>query len=234
MSAIQDHPAWSVVSERYHCAYFDLGNIQPSAWQEALLFTAVRRRPGTAQLAKMCQGYLPENSLLGNIDTVATHETGITGMMLYLDCEFTQLSPAAKLISLAFVANDGREFYIELLNSWSIEDCSDLVIDIVLPQLWGGAYATPVLAARDTILAFLEGFTEMVEIVTDAPHFDWELLYQLTYSHGHWPSNVRNWPTDATTLDAVNDGSPLPHHALLDARIIASMSGQRMYRLYRR
>lgn len=184
-------------------------------------------------LPKMCQGYLPENSLLGNIDTVAAHETGITGMMLYLDCEFTQLSPAAKLISLAFVADDGREFYIELLDSWSIEDCSDLVIDIVLPQLWGGAYAMPVLAARDTILAFLEGFTEMVEIVTDAPHFDWELFYQLTYSHGHWPRNVRNWPTDATTLDAVNDGSPLPHHALLDARIIASMSGQRMCRLYR-
>jgi hypothetical protein len=29
--------------------------------------------------------------------------------------------------------------------------------------------------------------------------------------------------TDATTLDAVNDGAPLPHHELLDARVIAGM-----------
>ncbi|MGP5371237.1 hypothetical protein ACTXN4_27765 [Pseudomonas helleri] len=144
-------------------------------------------------------------------------------MKLYLDCEFTQLSPAAKLISLALVAEDGREVYVELLDGWSIEDCSDFVTEIVLPQLWGGAYAIPVLAARNTILAFLKGFTEMVEIVTDAPEYDWELFCELTYSNGHWPGNVRNWPTDATTLDAVNDGAPLPHHALLDARIIASM-----------
>lgn len=33
---------------------------------------------------------------------------------LFLDCEFTQLSSAAKLISLALVAEDGREFYVEL------------------------------------------------------------------------------------------------------------------------
>lgn len=59
-------------------------------------------------------------------------------MKLYLDCEFSQLSTAAKLISLALVAEDGREVYVELLDSWSIEDCSDFVIEIVLPQLWGG------------------------------------------------------------------------------------------------
>lgn len=144
-------------------------------------------------------------------------------MKLYLDCEFTQLSPAAKLISLALVAEDGREFYVELLDTWRPEDCSEFVIGIVLPQLWGGAYAMPVLAARDALLAFLGGFTEMVEIVTDAPEYDWELFCELAYSNGHWPGNVRNMPTDATTLHALNDGAPLPHHALLDARIIAGM-----------
>jgi hypothetical protein len=34
---------------------------------------------------------------------------------------------------------------------------------------------------------------------------------------------VRNHPTDATILEAFNDGAPLPHHALLDAGIIANM-----------
>ena len=104
-----------------------------------------------------------------------------------------RISLAAKLISLALVAEDGREIYVELLNSWSIEDCSDFVTEIVLPQLWGGAYAIPVLAARNTILAFLKGFTEMVEIVTDAPEYDWGLFWELTYSDGHWQCNVRNW-----------------------------------------
>lgn len=144
-------------------------------------------------------------------------------MKLYLDCEFSQLSPAAKLISLALVAEDGYEFYAELQDGWSTEDCSDFVIEVVLPQLWGGVYAMPMLAAREALLAFLEGFTEMVEIVTDAPQYDWELFCKLAYRDGHWPGNVRKTPTDATTLQALNDGEALPHHALLDARIIASM-----------
>jgi len=69
-----------------------------------------------SSLPKMTQGSLPENGFLGNIDTFTTHETGVTNMKLYLDCEFTQLSPAAKLISLALVAEDGREVYVELLD----------------------------------------------------------------------------------------------------------------------
>lgn len=43
-------------------------------------------------------------------------------MRLFLDCEFTQLSSAAKLISLALVAENGREFYLELVDTWRKED----------------------------------------------------------------------------------------------------------------
>lgn len=57
-------------------------------------------------------------------------------MRIFLDCEFTQLNATAKLISLALVAEDGREFYVELLDTWHTEDCSDFVKEIVLPQLW--------------------------------------------------------------------------------------------------
>ena len=144
-------------------------------------------------------------------------------MKLYLDCEFTQLSAAAKLISLALVAEDGREFYAELLDTWREEDCSEFVVEVVLPQLWGGSYALPVIDARAAVLKFLAAFDEMLEVVTDAPAYDWELFCELAYADGHWPHNVRNYPTDATTLVACNDGTPLPHNALLDARIIAGM-----------
>lgn len=144
-------------------------------------------------------------------------------MRLFLDCEFTQLSATAKLISLALVAENGREFYVELLDTWRVEDCSDFVVEIVLPQLSGGDSAQPIVGARTALLDFLASFGEVLEIVTDAPQYDWELFCELAYDNGKWPRNVRNYPTDATTLDATSDGVPLPHHALLDARIIASM-----------
>ena len=89
-------------------------------------------------------------------------------MRVFLDCEFTKLSAAAKLISLALVADDGREFYVELLDTWQ-EDCSDFVKKIVLPQLWGGSYALPIIEARMSLLRFLTSFKKGVEIVTDAP-----------------------------------------------------------------
>jgi len=58
-------------------------------------------------------------------------------MRLFLDCEFTRLNADAKLVLLALVAEGGREFYVELLDTWRVEDCSEFVLGIVLPQLWG-------------------------------------------------------------------------------------------------
>ena len=144
-------------------------------------------------------------------------------MKVFLDCEFTKLSAAAKLISLALVAEDGREFYVELLDAWKEEDCSDFVKEIVLPQLWGGSYSLPTAEARMSLLRFLTSFKKEVEIVTDAPQYDWELFCDLVYQDGRWPRNVRNFPPDATTLTPTREGEELPHHALLDARIIAGM-----------
>ena len=144
-------------------------------------------------------------------------------MRLFLDSEFSQLSAQAKLISLALVGQDRREFYVELQDTWQVDDCSDFVKKIVLPQLWGGEYAMPIIEAKAALLRFLATYDEQLEIVTDAPAYDWELFCELAYHDGKWPKNVRNFPTDATTLTATNDGEELPHHALLDARIIASM-----------
>ena len=144
-------------------------------------------------------------------------------MRVFLDCEFTKLSAAAKLISLALVAEDGREFYVELLDAWKEEDCSDFVKEIVLPQLWGGSYALPIVEARMSLLRFLTSFKKEVEIVTDAPQYDWELFCDLVYEGGRWPRIVRNLPTVATSLSPTFFFYVLLHHALLDARIIAGM-----------
>jgi hypothetical protein len=57
--------------------------------------------------------------------------------------------------SLALVAENGREFYVELVDVWREEDCSDFVKKIVLPQLWSGSYSLPIIEARKALLDFL-------------------------------------------------------------------------------
>lgn len=81
----------------------------------------------------------------------------------------------------------------------------------------------PIIEVKKALLRFLATYDEELKVVTDAPIYDWELFYELAYDNGRWPRNVRNYPTDATTLSPANDGAVLPHHALLDARIIAGM-----------
>ncbi len=43
------------------------------------------------------------------------------------------------------------------------------------------------------------------------------------YEDRRWPRNARNYPTDATMLAPSSDGEERPHHALLDAKLIAGM-----------
>lgn len=59
--------------------------------------------------------------------------------------------------------------------------------------------------------------------MADGDTGDWELFCELVYNEGKWPQNVYPAPTNALSLEPLNDGSDLPHHALLDARIIAGM-----------
>lgn len=108
-------------------------------------------------------------------------------MRLFLDCEFTQLSNHAELISLALVADNGLEFYVEVVDGWREEDCSDFVKQIVLPQLWSESYSLPIIEARKALLDFLKLFDEELEIVTVAPQYDWELFCELAYDQGKCP-----------------------------------------------
>lgn len=59
--------------------------------------------------------------------------------MVFFDTEFTHLKPIideSSLISIGLVTEDGkRSFYAEINDSYSLEDCSDFVKQIVLPLL---------------------------------------------------------------------------------------------------
>lgn len=59
-------------------------------------------------------------------------------MRIYFDTELPSLdSPRQDMISAGFVAEDGREFYVEITD-FRREDCSDFVVQTVLPLLGKG------------------------------------------------------------------------------------------------
>ncbi|MBD8473219.1 3'-5' exoribonuclease [Pseudomonas sp. CFBP 8770] len=152
-------------------------------------------------------------------------------MKLFLDCEFTQLNEDTKLISLALVSEGGDEFYVELTDTYQVEDCSEFVLENVLPQLDLPEHGKTMAEAQELLLAFLGNLNGNLEICSDAPEWDWDFFCQLAYVDHRWPSNVTNQATNLIRLfreleaDDIGDMTipELPHHALLDALLLASL-----------
>lgn len=152
-------------------------------------------------------------------------------MKLFLDCEFTQLNQDTKLISLALVSEAGDEFYVELTDTYQVADCSDFVIQNVLRQLNLPIYGMSLVEAQAVLRVFLDSIEGQLEVCSDAPDRDWDFSCQLAYVDHKWPSHVVNRPTNLIHLfrhfeaDDIGDVTlpELPHHALLDARILAEL-----------
>lgn len=153
-------------------------------------------------------------------------------MKIFLDCEFTRLNPDSKLISLALVSQSGEEFYVELTNTYSLDDCSDFVTLNVLPQLDPLRYGQSLVEAQASLRRFLGCFGEELEVCSDEPHWDWDFFCDLACAdHQPWPAQVLSQPTNLTShfnqvnaeaLEQVELSDP-PHHALLDARMLAEL-----------
>lgn len=152
-------------------------------------------------------------------------------MKLFLDCEFTQLNQDTKLISLALVSEASDEFYVELTDTYEFADCSDFVIQNVLPQLDLPRHGISLVEAQCALSAFLGRIEGQVEVCSDAPEWDWEFFCQLAYAGHRWPNHVANRPTNLIHLfrnlkaEDIDDIvlPELPHHALLDARLLAEL-----------
>lgn len=153
-------------------------------------------------------------------------------MKIFLDCEFTQLNQDSKLISLALVSESGAEFYVELTDTYSVEDCSDFVIQHVLPQLACLRYGQSLVEARASLRRFLSGFDGELEVCSDAPNWDWDFLIDLIdVKHQPLPAQVMSQPINLISLfNQINTEAlahvelcDLPHHALLDARVLAEL-----------
>lgn len=144
---------------------------------------------------------------------------------LYLDTEFTSLSIDRELISLALVSADGAEFYVELLDGWSEDACSDFTQETVLPQLDLDSYGLSRQEASSRLQAFLKQ-QGVVEIVGDALNWDWPLLLELLGPSG-LPENVVGCrEVDLAPHVGDVDLEAPPHHALLDARLICRLASR--------
>ena len=143
---------------------------------------------------------------------------------LFLDTEFTTLSRHRRLISLALVDPAGPECYVELCEGWALEDCSEFVVQIVLPQLDLPAQGVAREQARSMLLSFLSGYAG-AEIISDALAWDWPLLLELL-SPATLPSGIVS--REIRGLLAGLEESQVPHHALLDARLMAEQYALRV------
>ncbi len=152
---------------------------------------------------------------------------------IYFDCEFTDLvgiTHDIKLISAGFVSECGKELYFELLDHYTEEECSEFVIEAVLPHLDDVKNGMTAGKAAASLKEWLESFGEQVQLASDAPGYDWPLVAEFITDHGQWPANLEKkcMNVNASNVDQGIEGyfeyqpMAIRHHALWDARALAS------------
>lgn len=131
-------------------------------------------------------------------------------MKIYLDCEFNGFG--GDLLSMALVAEDGREFYEVLPYPEEWDSWVDANVKTVLNK--------PPLRSKEEFLdlfrRFLSGFdnpTIVVDWYTDALHF-----FQCFQGEDHSKSFSYACSLEVILLDKYE--SKIPHNALEDARAI--------------
>jgi hypothetical protein len=160
---------------------------------------------------------------------------------VFFDTEFTQLDEVngvQTLISIGCVTPDGREFYAELTDTWHVFNCSEFVVDVVLPLLDGGVARMSEAELAGRLRAWLEALSPGNQIIfrSDCPMADWKWVERLFNDFG-WPTNLRKkcgtiYFNHDVQIQRYQDAlgtywkeySERQHHALVDARSLAFAS----------
>lgn len=104
---------------------------------------------------------------------------------VFFDCEFSDISRDAGLISIGFAAEpDAEPLYIELVDGWSPEECSTFVLASVLPLL--GRH-NPQQLARSEAAGKIEGWLDSLRggdrekqiVCLSDGAWDWRFLLNL-------------------------------------------------------
>ena len=155
-------------------------------------------------------------------------------MKLFLDTEFTDLHHEAKLISIALVSEDGKSFYAELTDTYERCECSDFVMNFVLPFLKGSEYEMTESECALKIATWIE--EQGVEFIIACDNISWDLphLRRLLDKTTVWPANlIKDDYYKFIIMDDVSERIVLEndfdiHNALDDAMVmmLAHKSGE--------
>jgi hypothetical protein len=156
-------------------------------------------------------------------------------MRLFIDTEFANLQPDKDghryLISIGCAAEDGREFYAELTDTWDEHLCSLFTLETVLPLLEGGDCRMGVSEMAARLKTWIEGLTDKEVIMySDSPEHDWPFMKEI-FDYNEWPNNLRQscgeiYLNNASKIRRYQAGlgqywkanSARQHHALVDAK----------------
>jgi len=143
-------------------------------------------------------------------------------MNLYYDSEFTGLHQASTLISLAFVADDGRAFYAEF-SDYNREQCDDWIQENVLNHTrWlqttdakTGQWKEGSLTCshgnsehnRQALTTWLARY-QQIDIWADCLAWDWVLFCQLFGGAFQIPKQIFYMPFDLVTLFKAHNQNP--------------------------
>jgi len=143
-------------------------------------------------------------------------------MRLFLDTEFVDLVPNAKLISIALVDEDENYFYAELTDTYELKDCSDFVRANVLPLLRGKNKMTHYDCSL-AIANWIEARNVPCVIASDNPSWDIPHLNKLISPL--WPDNLEKICIPIRVSDLVEEALLVKfgydaHNALDDAFVM--------------
>lgn len=142
---------------------------------------------------------------------------------IFLDTEFTDLHPEAKLISIALVVDENNFFYAELTNTYERCECSDFVMNFVLPFLKGDPYRMSEYECALKLANWIEDLGEPCILACDNPFWDIPHLNRLLELTEIWPHNLerQNYVRFQITKDVaekiVLENNLNIHNALDDA-----------------
>lgn len=150
---------------------------------------------------------------------------------LFFDCEFTDLSSSASLISAGFITRSGDQFYAEL-SDYEEDVCNDFVKATVLPLL-----SLPPISTADFLFSLSDWLSNLGRDFLFIADSDWDqkILTKTFASIGkpipeNWrfqktPDNFTNGMqrglfNDEMSAFFLRHPNYKPHHALTDARAI--------------
>lgn len=144
---------------------------------------------------------------------------------LFLDTEFTELSPLAKLISISLVSEDGDEFYAELTDTWRQEDLSEFSAQHVVPLLDG----RPLMTWTEVCFALHAWISKQGPCIIALDSLRYDFAWLLAILRDPALEMVREWPANLEKVPLVLSMNYLKNFELFEEILMRELDGLRRH-----